>query len=195
MVFKTKRVFNQGESGCWRDYSLWSVVMITDCAASGTEPSLAAASATISNAALIGRPGEVKGLGSTSYSANLPFRTDHEDTRQREFHKLDAGARVEQGGTQLYAAPCAVACMGRRTDGIYDKEEKCKGERERKRDWRARDSEAGVVHEVYVERDVDGRDEYEHVCGCIHDSFDHFASVFSAAFFFGETAGPHWYAP
>lgn len=33
--------------------SLWSVVMITDCAASGTEPSLAAASATISNAALM----------------------------------------------------------------------------------------------------------------------------------------------
>ena len=45
----------KGESGLllvWRD-SLWSVVMITDCAASGTEPSLAAASATISNAALM----------------------------------------------------------------------------------------------------------------------------------------------
>lgn len=44
---------------------------------------------------------------------NLPFCTDHEDTRQREFHKLDAGARVEEGSAQLYAAPSAVPCMSR----------------------------------------------------------------------------------
>ena len=51
---------------------------------------------------------------------NLPFCTDHEDTRQREFHKLDAGARVEEGSAQLYAAPSAVPCMSGRTDGVDD---------------------------------------------------------------------------
>ena len=109
---------------------------------------------------------------------NLPFCTDHEDTRQREFHKLDAGARVEEGSAQLYAAPSAVPCMSGRTDGVDDEEEECQRERERKRDWRARDTEAGVVHQVDVERDVDGRYQYEHVCGCIHDSFAFCVSFF-----------------
>ena len=71
---------------------------------------------------------------------------------------------------QLDAAPRLVPRVGRRARRVHDEEQKCQPEGERERDWRAIDAEAGVVHEIDVERDVDGRDENEHVCGRIHDS-------------------------
>jgi hypothetical protein len=81
---------------------------------------------------------------------------------------------------QLYATPRLVPRVGRRARRVHDEEEEGEPECERERDWRAVDAEAGVVDKIDVERDVDGRDENEHVCGRIHDSLT--LQVFFEAF-------------
>ena len=99
---------------------------------------------------------------------DAPFRPDHEDAGERKFQKVDAGSGI-QHGAQLDAAPRPVPRVGRRARRVHDEEEEGEPEGERERDRRAVDAEAGVVHEVDVERDVDRRDDNEHVCGRIHD--------------------------
>ncbi len=97
-----------------------------------------------------------------------PFGPDHEDARHREFEKVDACAGI-QHGAELDAAPRLVARVCGRTGGVHDEEEEGEPEGERERDRGAVDAEAGVVDEIDVERDVDGGEDDEHVCGRVHD--------------------------
>ena len=143
---------------------------MTDCAARGTAPRRAAASATISKAALIKvytRGYRSPPLGERD---NSPFRPDHEDSGESELQKLDAGASIEHC-LELESTPRLVPRVCRRADGIHDEEEESEPEGEREGDWGADDAESGVVYEIEVERDVDGRDNDEDVCGRIHDPF------------------------
>ena len=65
--------------------------MITDCAARGSEPSLPAANATISKAALW----RCEMHRQPPQWRDLPFSTDHQNARNREFEEREATASVE----------------------------------------------------------------------------------------------------
>ncbi len=82
--------------------------------------------------------------------------------------ECDAAPAV-QHGAQLEAAPRLVPRVGRGVCGVYDEEEEREGEGTRERDGRAVNAKIGVVHEIDVERDVDGSYEDEHVSRRIHD--------------------------
>jgi hypothetical protein len=62
--------------------------------------------------------------------------------------------------------------VGRRVRGVYDEEEECEGECKGEGYGRAIDAKVGVVHEVDVERDIDGGYENEHVGRRIHDPYN-----------------------
>ena len=62
--------------------------------------------------------------------------------------------------------------MCRRIRGVYDEEEERKGECEREGYGRAIDAKVGVVHEVDIERDIDGGYEDENVGRRIHNPYN-----------------------
>jgi hypothetical protein len=154
--------------------ALWSVVMMTDCAASGTAPRRAAASATISKAALVVSYGRVS---EPTTLLEVGARTHHSVPTMRmpgsASFRNSTQARASRTAAELESAPRLVPCVCRGIRGVHDEEEKGEPEGEREGDWGADYAEAGVVYEIDVERDVDGRDNDEHVCGRIHDPFWH----------------------
>ena len=75
----------------WSTDGLWSVVIMTDCAARGIEPRRPAASATISNAAL---ETSVKNLSGWS---RIPFRPHHQNPGKCKLQTRITALRIKNG--------------------------------------------------------------------------------------------------
>jgi hypothetical protein len=116
-----------------RKHVLWSVVMMTDCAAKESSPRRPAARATISNAALFGVSRTILMEG----SPYLPFCAYHQDTRESQLKECETTVEVEDG-LGLEAAPCSILLVHRRHRCHCDQEEKCTPVCDRKRNRAAK---------------------------------------------------------
>lgn len=99
---------------------------------------------------------------------DAPFRFDHQNSRESELEEVNTASGI-QCGTQLKTAPRPVPRVSRGPCGVHDEEEEGEPVGKGEGDGRAADAEVAVVHEVDVQRNIEGGDDDEHVGGCIHD--------------------------
>lgn len=170
MVFITdEKIDERDDTWCGdkHKHALWSVVIITDWAASGSGPSRPAASATISNAALhtTWASYRVKRKTAITYA---PFCAHHQDARDGELQEVRAAAGIEHE-PELEPCPRPVLPVRLRAPGEERQGEEAHPERYGDSERRPEKAQAGVVHEIYVESQIDRRDGSEDVSRRAHD--------------------------
>ena len=98
----------------------------------------------------------------------VPFCAHHQDPRDGKLEKVRAASGVGHE-PELKACPCSVLAV--RVRAVRDERqcEEAQPERYGDSERRPEKAQAGVVHEIYIESQIDGRDGDENVSRRAHD--------------------------